>query len=123
VLRTLFHRAMKTADPTWAIATASDRPAPGATIRSDLSRWRHGFESRWDCSASWLVRGVMEALASSPSTNIFRVSSVSASAGTTEMTAGPGAMAASDFAIPGPVPSWRAGTARPPPGWRGPLAS
>ena len=57
MLRTLFHRAMKTADPTWAIATASDRPAPGATIRSDLSRWRHGFESRWDCSSSWLVRG------------------------------------------------------------------
>ena len=50
MLRSLFHRTMKTPDPKCANATVRDRPAPSATIRSDLSRWRHGFEPRWDCS-------------------------------------------------------------------------
>ena len=52
MLRSLFHRTMKAPDPTCANATAWDRTVPGATIRSDLSRWRHGFEPRWDCSAA-----------------------------------------------------------------------
>ncbi len=51
MLRSLFHRTMKTLDPKCANATIRDRPAPSATIRSDLSRWRHGFEPRWDCSS------------------------------------------------------------------------
>ena len=40
----------------------------------------------------------MEAPTSSPSANFVRLSSVSAPAGTSEMTAGPGAMAASESA-------------------------
>ncbi len=40
----------------------------------------------------------MEAPVSSPSANFVRLSSVSASAGTTEMTVGPGAIAASELA-------------------------
>jgi len=49
VLRSLFHRTMKTPDPKCANATVRDRPATSATIRSVLSRSRHGFEPRWDC--------------------------------------------------------------------------
>ena len=53
-LRSLFHRTMKTPDPKCANATVRDRPAPSVTIRSDLSRWRHEFEPRWDCEKDQL---------------------------------------------------------------------
>ena len=42
MLRSLFHRTMKTPDSTCVNATAWDRPAAGATIPSALSRWEHG---------------------------------------------------------------------------------
>ncbi len=62
MLRSPFHRTMKTPDPTCANATAWDGPAPGTTIRSALSRWRHGFEPRWDCSRPRIIAQMDPAL-------------------------------------------------------------
>ena len=49
-----------------------DRTGPDATNGPTLSRWRHGFESRWDCSSFGLVSGVTVASSGAPSGNFVR---------------------------------------------------
>jgi hypothetical protein len=44
----VWRRSVWAADSRCPIATSCDTPDPDATIRSALSRWRHGFEPRWD---------------------------------------------------------------------------